>query len=588
MEKTFELVKNTFKCVWTNIFPNTLKRKRPESNKNTISATKTRNYLLNDPILDWLNLYGEKNGFIKDNSSNSYSNFLLSRGQQFEKYIMDYLKPSINSLTFIDIDSKYKYFNEQGVEETLEHMRRGTHVIYQGYLMNKDLGIHGIPDLLIRGDIIRNIFGIYPVSEMEGVTGNREYRYVYYVVDIKFSSIHYGKRGNVLNRGSAKAYKAQLFLYNKILENLFFGRSELETPFQQPYCFLLGRRIVTSENEIYDGKKVLALLDMNKDNIAGDVRKSLNWLLELRSDGEDWDIINPEREEMMPNLKNDNDYPWHNAKFILGRIQNDPTHYVGVNKKMRMDMQQSGQNLGQYLENIPENKRDIVRNMLNTSEDFVCYIREENIGKVRELFDEKINFYVDFEFISGSDLTFDYMTRNHLYMIGMGWEEEGKFNYECFIPRRLTNQEEKLNISRWLTRMRSISNGMDRKYRVIHWTKAETRMFDNLKELFCFRGEVEWYDLHPVFRDNQIVCKGMNNFSLKTVAKSFKKLGYIETVWEDNICDGLGANMVIIGGKEGGNEYLETYVGMDEVRRYNLVDCKTMWELVKFLRCQIN
>ena len=31
-----------------------------------VSATRTRNFALNDPLLDWLDLYGEASGFLRD------------------------------------------------------------------------------------------------------------------------------------------------------------------------------------------------------------------------------------------------------------------------------------------------------------------------------------------------------------------------------------------------------------------------------------------------------------------------------------------------------------------------------------------
>ena len=46
--------------------------KIPFDGKTWVSATKTRNYVANDGLLDWLNIYGEDNGFTRDIDLKNY------------------------------------------------------------------------------------------------------------------------------------------------------------------------------------------------------------------------------------------------------------------------------------------------------------------------------------------------------------------------------------------------------------------------------------------------------------------------------------------------------------------------------------
>ena len=68
-----------FKSVWTNSPEEGAPQKNP-----SFSATKFRNYFTGDPIIDYLNVYGESLGFQKDHKSeNSYTEHILQRGQEF-------------------------------------------------------------------------------------------------------------------------------------------------------------------------------------------------------------------------------------------------------------------------------------------------------------------------------------------------------------------------------------------------------------------------------------------------------------------------------------------------------------------------
>ena len=63
-----------------------------------VSATATRNYVLNDPILDWLDLYGESIGIHPDTSFDGYDGrtsfieFLFAKGNEFESSVLTLLE----------------------------------------------------------------------------------------------------------------------------------------------------------------------------------------------------------------------------------------------------------------------------------------------------------------------------------------------------------------------------------------------------------------------------------------------------------------------------------------------------------------
>ena len=63
-----------------------------------VSATATRNYVLDDPLLDWLGLYGKEHGFKTDfqlpgyDSRTDFSRFVMRKGREFEDAVVKHLK----------------------------------------------------------------------------------------------------------------------------------------------------------------------------------------------------------------------------------------------------------------------------------------------------------------------------------------------------------------------------------------------------------------------------------------------------------------------------------------------------------------
>jgi hypothetical protein len=600
------MLKNIFKFVWTNSPEDVTPKK-----KLNFSATKFRNYFMGDTVLDYLNTYGEKFGFQKDDKSeNSYMEYIMQRGQEFEKYIIDVLRPKFSKMSFIDIQREYPDgFDQSGVHETIRQMRLGTEVIYQGFLDDKELGIHGIPDLLIRADKLREIFeGFYPefdaIQDLSNRKGRLVFPHLYVVVDIKISTLEFLKCGTISRNKLMMVYASQLFVYNKILENLMFERTEIETPFFQPNVFLLGNRLKFGDGLILNGMQNIARINLNKDMnfkikieekivekiLANEMCKALNWLKEMHTNGESWDLLLPLRKELCPNMKNKEDYPWHGVKSILAKQQGSLSDRQGFSHEDSIAISEKRISVEEHVSKVKNSKKRRLMEVMNdvrtddeANEAEIQMIRNNPI--IAETA-EKMNIYVDFEYISGSEFTFDSNYRTHIYLIGMGYESNGKFIYEHFMVDSLTEFEEKRIIKQWISRMQSIRQ--NRELQLVHWSKAEPGHFSKFKEILQIRGTLNWHDLMKLFKNCPAFlkehCGVLKNEKLKTVAKALKNRGHIKSDWDDEMTNGMEANMVIIKGIRDKYVNFSEFPGIDRLIHYNMIDCTTLYEIVKYVR----
>ena len=111
---------------------------------NWISATKTRNFLLDDPVLDWLDLYGKKAGFQRDDELPDYdprtafSEFLFERANQFEAAVIAHLG-TLTDIRRVTSENKEARSLEKA-EETFAAMVEGVPIISFHKLRFKGFG----------------------------------------------------------------------------------------------------------------------------------------------------------------------------------------------------------------------------------------------------------------------------------------------------------------------------------------------------------------------------------------------------------------------------------------------------------------
>ena len=142
--------------------------------------------------------------------------------------------------------------------------------------------------------------------------------------------------------------------------------------------------------------------------------------------------------------------------------------------------------------------------------------------------------------------------------------------------------------------------------KIFHWSPAELtfmgvaqnnfegdekqaleRIYKKRREMITNWKDLPWFDFLKVMKDEPIVVKDAFGFGLKAIAKNLQKHGKTTTTWEDGPTDGLGA---MVGAwhcdkisREKGIDMIETKI-MKGIRKYNIIDCKAMWDLINYLR----
>ena len=300
-----------------------------------LSATRSRNHVLGDPILDWLDLYAQDKGFPKDTDLPGYdkrtdfTKFIFEQGHLFETAVVQHLR-TLTSVVTMSVGPE-EIRDLAKAEETFAAMQRGEPVIHQGVLRDADSRTYGAPDLLVRSDELARLFSDALTPEEAAVPapdlGNSPWHYR--IVDVKFTTLHLLASGVIGNSGSAPAYKAQLFVYNRAL-----GRLQ---GFQPPTSYLLGRGWVQGR---VHGSSCMERLGpvLQAGTLPGDrlisqaVAEANSWMRRVRAEGAGWTVLpEPSVPELWPDMGNSQDGPWHAAKARIGKELEDLTllWYVG-------------------------------------------------------------------------------------------------------------------------------------------------------------------------------------------------------------------------------------------------------------------
>lgn len=597
-----------------------------------ISATSTRNYMIDDPILDFLSLHAKNFRFSSNVHNNTrtsqkerfdFTNFIMKQGNRFERCVInDLYKRFRGNNEIIDIGGELGPHKFERYEATLKAMSKGVPIIYSGVVRDNKRKTFGIPDLIVREDWINKIVNKKHVIDPD----KTKYR----IVDIKFSTLDLrADDTHLLNKTSVKAFKGQLWVYVNAL-------AEMQDGYNPGTAYLLGRRWKsTCLGEAEHGDGCFELLGEVNFNLmdkpyANKAEDALAWIKRLRSEGERWDpFVSPNPiPELYPNMSNRCDYPFTKLKLEIANKIDEISSVWMCGKKHRetahsqkiyrwTDPRCTAKALG-FDDNSPKYKIIDAILDINRKKDPVLLpekikmpLNEDFIRNQRPL-----EFYVDFETINDIVSGFSEMPKTPhfdiIFMIGVGYYSttSNKWRYKSFIIDDFSLEEEKRICKEFCVFIddKTKKYGMDANDppKLIHWSFAEPNFWRkamlrhnknaSLSTRLDYRNssllkncKLEWYDLMDVFKREPIVVRGCLNYSLKSIAKAMHSHDLIETCWDDNsVCfDGMSAMVSAVEAgmiaDERGLRMADVPL-MKEIEKYNEVDCKVMYEIVDYLR----
>jgi len=575
---------------------------------------------MGDPLVDWLDLYGERRHYQRDGASAyDFPEFILAQGQRFEAAVVELIRRLGFDLAEIQRPDR-RGPSIESLEATFRAMRDGREIIMQGQVADPVSGTYGHPDMLVRSDVVnRLVAGTFEdpsETAMSAPALGGEFHYV--VVDIKFSGLHFSRAWELGNEGSVAAFKAQLHVYNRGLTYM--------QGFEPRRTFLLGRSAQREYSDKNQGGRVVeplnrSCLDRLGSVLTGDttvasaVERAIAWRRRLRAEGANWVAEpSPSVAELRPDMKNV-DAGWKSARKRIARATGELTQLwqVGPAKRdaalaggvARNDQPEltaaqlgvKGAKVGPRLDALLTIERDPYRVVLPDK------IRW-NESEWRE--PGPLEFFVDFETVSGLDDDFAALPKRGgcpmIFQIGCLHFEGGAPVFAQFTVSRLVVGEERRIVEEWIEHMeaarRLLAPKLERPV-AWHWAPAEVSSIETSIESYRAHfpdgptPRVKFRDALAVImkpsgpEGGTVAVKGAGAFGLKAVAKALHGQGLIATHWQDGPADGLGA---MVGAWLADRESratgadLRAHPVLRDIGRYNEIDCRAMRDVIDYLR----
>lgn len=224
-----------------------------------------------------------------------------------------------------------------------------------------------------------------------------------------------------------------------------------------------------------------------------------------------------------------------------------------------------------------------INNSKSTGSIIVPKLSNENNWK-----SDGLKCYVDIETINNVVYNLKHDKPNFIFMIGVGFSYKGSWTFKVFTAVDLcSNEEERIieqfndymaEINEYYNNKRSSSSPKTETIPIFHWSSFEQT---NLEPFIEISDNYKFVDMCKWFINSNIAIKGALDYKLKSVTKAMYDQNLIDIEWPEDISNGLNAMNVAY------NYYannIEQKLLIENVEKYNEVDCRSMFEIHNYLR----
>ena len=566
-----------------------------------VSASATRNYALGDPMVDWLNLHGEASGLAPDTKSAGYDRrldfkqFIMGQGCAFEARIMERLRERFGD-EMVEIQSVSSAIQ---MRQTLEAMERGVPIITQAHLWEPRSRVHGHPDLLVRSDYLNRLVEVPAVSDRpQGCRMSPDWHYR--VVDIKFATLYLkADCTTLLNRGSAKAFKAQVCVYTVCL-----GYMQGHHPGR---AYLLGRGWEATKRgqTIFsrDPLSKLGVVDLLHDDLemVGVAAEAVGWVRRCRLQGREWRVLpKPSVPELYPNMCNDSATGWDTARKRIASELREITLVWQCGQSAREDAHAQG------IFTWDDPRCNATRLGINGPK--LKPVLDALLGVNREgpaLLPTKIassrygwrqagpaDFFLDVESVSNIH-SIEPDATGMIYLIGLGWVEGSEWRHRTFVAADLEPSHEEVIVRQLLDLIRERTrDAPGAQIKLYHYANADEALLSKVLGRLSLPPETQtivdrlvFCDLYRLVLQEPVLVRGALDFSLKSIVSALHEQGRVKVTYEgSHIQSGMGGAMAAMAAASQREIPFGEHPLIRQACIYNETDCRSLWEILDYFR----